>query len=133
LTAIVLDASAGVELALQTPIGRQIRTKLPAGAITWVPEHYYPEAVAVLRRLELNRRYDPSRIQLALDRLLAAPITRVSVKPLIPKAWRLRHNLTLGDALYVVVAQQLDAPLVTSDLKLASAPDLGVETITPGP
>ena len=72
---IVLDASAGVEMALQTPIGRQIQAKLPAGATTWAPEHYYAEAVGVLRRLELNRQYDPARIQIALDRLLAAHST----------------------------------------------------------
>ena len=130
---IVLDASAGVEMALQTPIGRQIQAKLPAGATTWAPEHYYAESVAVFRRLELNRLYDPARIQIALDRLLAAPIKRVSVKPLIAEAWPMRHNLTLGDALYIVVARHLDASLVTSDLKLAAAPNLGVETITPGP
>lgn len=46
---IVLDASAGVELALRTPIGRQLQTKIPAGATTWVPEHYFAETVAVLR------------------------------------------------------------------------------------
>ena len=133
MTPIVLDASAGVEIALQTPIGRQIQAKLPVGATSWAPEHYYAEAVAVLRRLEMNRQYDPARIQIALDRLLAAPIKRVLVKPLIPEAWPMRPNLTLGDALYVVVAQRLDASLVTSDLKLAGAPNLGVETITPGP
>jgi predicted nucleic acid-binding protein len=131
LTAIVLDASAGVELALQTPIGRQIQAKLPEGATTWAPEHYYAEAVAVLRRLELNRKYDPARIQIAFDRLLNAPIKRVLVKPLVSEAWALRHNYTLGDALYVIVARHLAAPLVTADLKLAQAPNLGIETITP--
>jgi len=43
----------------------------------------------------------------------------------------LRHNLTIADALYVVVAQHLSAPLVTADLKLAGAPTLPVVTITP--
>ena len=61
MTPIVLDASAGVELALQTPIGRRLHVKLPAGAVSWVPEHYFVEAVAVLRRLELHRTYDEVR------------------------------------------------------------------------
>jgi predicted nucleic acid-binding protein len=131
LTPIVLDASAGVELALQTPVGRRLQERIPAGATTWVPEHYFAETVAVLRRHELNHGYDPARIHVALDRLLATPVRRVSVRPLIPEAWRLRHNLTVADALYVVVAQHLSAALVTSDLKLAGAPDLPVVTITP--
>lgn len=130
MTAIVLDASAGVELALQTPIGRRLQAKIPAGAMTWVPEHYYTEAVAVLRRDEIHQRYDPARIQVALDRLLLAPARRVSVKPLVTEAWLLRHNLTVADALYVVIAQHLNAPLVTADLKLAGAPGLTVATIT---
>jgi predicted nucleic acid-binding protein len=39
--------------------------------------------------------------------------------------------MTIADALYVVVARHLDAPLVTTDLKLAGAPRLPVTTITP--
>jgi predicted nucleic acid-binding protein len=131
LTSIVLDASAGVELALQTPIGRQLQAKLPSGATTWVPDHYYAEVPAVLRRDEINGRFSPARIQVALDRLLSAPIRRISVKPLVPEAWRLRHNLTVADALYVVVAEHLGAELVTTDLRLANAPGLPVATITP--
>ena len=131
MTRIVLDASAGVEIALRTPIGRQLRAKLPVGAETWVPEHYYAESVGVLRRDELNRRFDPARIQVALDRLMTAPARRVSVKPLIAEAWRLRQNLTIADALYVVLATHVGAELVTSDLRLANAPGLLVSTITP--
>lgn len=131
MTAIVLDASAGVELALQTPIGRRLQAKIPAGATTWVPEHYYAETTAVLRRDDINKRLDPARIQVALDRLLPAPARRVSVKPLVVEAWRLRHNLTIADARYVVVAQHLDAELVTTDLRLANSPGLPVSTITP--
>ena len=71
---------------LQTPIGRRLQAKIPAGATSWVPEHYYAEAVAVLRRDELNQRYDPARVQAALDRLLSAPARRVSVKRLMTEA-----------------------------------------------
>ena len=85
----------------------------------------------MLRRDELNQRYDPARVQAALDRLLSAPARRVSVKRLMTEAWILRHNLTVADALYVVVAQHLSAPLVTTDLRLANAPTLPVTTITP--
>ena len=68
---------------------------------------------------------------MALSRLLSAPARRVSVRPLVAEAWLLRHDLTVADALYVVMAQHLNAPLVTADLRLASAPSLPVATITP--
>lgn len=131
MTPVVVDASAGVELALKTPIGHQLDAKMPGSSTVWVPEHYYAEATAVLRRHEISGRLGSARVQVALDRLLAVPTRRVSVKPLIPEAWRLRHNLTIADGLYVVVAQHLGAELVTADMRLANAPGLPVATITP--
>lgn len=131
MTAIVLGASAGVEFALQTPIGRRLQAKIPRGATTWVPEHYYAETTAVLRQEDINKRLDSARIEIALDRLLSAPARRVSVRPLVIEAWRLRYNLTIADALYVVVARHLDAELVTTDLRLANAPSPPISTITP--
>jgi predicted nucleic acid-binding protein len=128
---IVLDASAAVEISLRTPQGRRLQMKLPTDAETWVPEHYFAETTAVLRRLELNGSWTATQIQVALSRIMNAPVRRVSVRPLIPDAWALRHNLTMADAFYVVVAQHLDAPLVTCDAKLANSPNLTVETLIP--
>lgn len=47
-------------------------------------------------------------------------------------AWTLRNNLTFYDALYVALAATLEAPLVTTDARLAGAPDLpcAVELLT---
>ncbi len=131
MSAVVLDASAGVEIALQSAVGRRLQVRIPPGSTTWVPEHYFAEAIAVLRRLANTGSLDPARVQLALDRLLASAAVRVSVRPLVPEAWAMRHNLTIGDALYVVVASHLGAPLVTTDQRLANAPTLPVPTITP--
>jgi predicted nucleic acid-binding protein len=41
---------------------------------------------------------------------------------LLPRVWELRHNLTACDALYVALAEALDAPLVTRDQRLAASP-----------
>ena len=127
---VVLDASAGVEIALQTPNGLQLEKLLPRGAVAWVPEHYFVEASGVIRRSELNGQTPAPLAQIALNRLLASPVQVVSVQPLISEAWGMRNNLTIADALYVVIALHIDAPLVTTDLKLAGAPNLPVETIT---
>ncbi len=43
-------------------------------------------------------------------------------EPLLATIWRLRDNLTASDAAYVALALALDAPLVTLDARLASAP-----------
>jgi len=42
--------------------------------------------------------------------------------PLSDRIWELRHNLTAYDAVFVALAEALDAPLVTCDAGLAAAP-----------
>lgn len=70
-------------------------------------------------------------MQVALTHLLSTPTRQVAVKPLLAEAWTLRHNLTIADGLYVVVARHLEATLVTADRRLANAPGLPVPTIVP--
>ncbi len=43
----------------------------------------------------------------------------------------MRQNLTVADAVYVVLARRLNAPLVTADLRLAATPGLAVSTVVP--
>ncbi|MEO7836891.1 MAG: type II toxin-antitoxin system VapC family toxin [Acidimicrobiales bacterium] len=130
-TPVVLDASAGVEILLLTPAGRRLLAKLPEDTEEWVPELYFAEVAAVLRRDAIHSRYPLARIGAALDRLLAAPVRRVRVRPLLLEAWSMRDTVTIADAVYVVMARHLGAPLVTTDLRLAAMPVLGVSTVVP--
>jgi predicted nucleic acid-binding protein len=41
---------------------------------------------------------------------------------LVTRAWKLRENVTAYDAMYVALAEALDAPMVTCDAPLARAP-----------
>jgi len=45
-------------------------------------------------------------------------------RSLWPRAWGLRTNFSAYDALDGALAEQLDAPLVTADARLARAPGL---------
>ena len=47
---VVIDASAGAELAADTLRGRALRALLPADAVPWVPELFFAECGSVLRR-----------------------------------------------------------------------------------
>lgn len=127
---LVLDASAGVELVLNTEAGTALRGRLPTGAEEWVPELYFVEVAAALRRAELAGRLTRDRAAIAFGRLLTTPIRRVETKPLLTEAWALRYNLTIADAVYVALARHLNATLVTADLKLARAPDLDVGIVS---
>jgi predicted nucleic acid-binding protein len=127
---IVLDASAGVEWVLQSEIGRRVERALDAREI-WVPEHFYVETAATIRRLQLSRQTTEERASIALSRLIGMPAHRVQIRPLLSEAWTLRHNITVADALYVVMAKHLRATLVTVDVNLANAPTLGIDTLIP--
>ena len=127
----MLDASAGVEMLLRTPVGRRLRTKLPGDAQTWVPELYFAEVASVLRRAEQQGTHDAARVRVAFDRLLGAPVRRVQIRALLVDAWFRRSNLTIADGVYVALADHLGATLVTTDLRPAKAPGLPVVTLTP--
>jgi len=61
------------------------------------------------------------------------PIHVYPTWPLLGRAWELRANLTAYDAMYVALAEALDASLVTADPALARAAgdhtSIAVETI----
>jgi predicted nucleic acid-binding protein len=128
---LVIDASAGVELLLNTADGRTLTAKLPAEARSWVPEHYFIEAGSVLRRFERKGVISPARTAIAFHDLLHGDMRRAQVRPLMEAAWRNRGHLTVADAVYVILAEQLKATLVTADRNLANSPGLKVPTITP--
>jgi predicted nucleic acid-binding protein len=47
------------------------------------------------------------------------------------RVWELRRTVTAYDACYVALAELLDAPLATLDVRLARAPGLRCQVITP--
>lgn len=129
MTDVVVDASAGVEMALRTQTGRQLSGRLAGGGV-YVSESFYTEAAGVLRRMLARGEITAERAQQALADLLALETHRVSVKPLISEAWELRHNVIVADAVYVVVARRFGCVLLTGDQRLAGAPNLGITVTT---
>lgn len=80
------------------------------------------EIAQVVRRYEVRGELSAERGEEALADLMAFPIARYPHDVLLQRVWELRHNLTAYDAVYVALAEALDAPLVTRDERLASAP-----------
>jgi predicted nucleic acid-binding protein len=87
----------------------------------FAPDLLIPEVLAFLRRMtSRNMLTDPEADQLARV-FHGAPVEYVHVWPQVARVWDLRHNLSPYDACYVAVAEELGAPLVTTDLRLARA------------
>jgi len=80
------------------------------------------EVVSAWRRHEAQGRLDPKRAVLAREDLRAIPVERVSHRLLMDRAWELRANATVYDAVYVALAEVLEVPLLTADRKLAGIP-----------
>jgi predicted nucleic acid-binding protein len=130
VTPVVIDASAGVELAADTVRGRELRGLLTTDALPWVPELFYVECGAVLRRWDLNRVLAPNQIKRAVDDLMAWPLRVTQVRGLFADAWQLRANVAFADAVYVALAQHLGAELLTDDHRLANTPNLPVRILS---
>lgn len=127
----VLDASASVDLLLETATGLALQARIPSKAKWYVPEHFYVEVAGAIRRAELHGHITGDRADRAFTDLAAAPLRRAQILPLMSAAWSRRGHLTVADALYVVLAEELDATLVTSDTKLGNSPGLTVSVLLP--
>jgi len=120
---IVLDASAVVELLLNTEHGSLVGSRIadPAESLH-APHLLSVEVMQVLRRYVASRSVDLTISEAALSDLAALDIEHYPHEALLPRAWELRENVTAYDAIYLALAEVLDAPLVTFDSRLATAP-----------
>lgn len=119
---IVLDASAAVELVLQTPRAARIAVHALSSAQRLHAPHLIDLEVAqVLRRLAQGRDVSPIRAQVALADFQLLVIERHAHRPLLARIWELRPAITAYDAAYVALAEALSSPLLTCDDKLARA------------
>ena len=89
------------------------------------------EVTSTLRRLTLLRVISARRARTALGDFLELPIRRYPSTQLLERVFELRNNLTAYDAAYVALAEALDAPLVTTDDRLARSRGHTAEILTP--
>lgn len=121
---IVADNSVVTELLVgDGPQVRAIQEHLENQRV-FVPDLLDLEAVSAVRRLVLAGELEASAGQQAIATLIELPFERVSHRPLVPRIWQLKDNLTPYDASYVALAEHLDVPLYTGDMHLARSPGI---------
>jgi predicted nucleic acid-binding protein len=102
------------------PLARVVlRSRLHAPHLVDVEVTHALRGMAVRGELSGDRASDA--------RLDAAEMTikRYPHRHLLIRAWQLRAELSIYDAVYVALAELLDAPLVTCDGRLSAAPGHG--------
>ena len=120
---IVVDASAILEFLLQTPLGTRVEARLFRGTEEFHSPHLIDvEVTQALRRLVRSKELAPARAAEAIADLADFDLHRHAHLDLLARAWQLRGNVTAYDAMYVALAEALDATVVTCDLPLAKAP-----------
>jgi predicted nucleic acid-binding protein len=119
---IVVDASALLEVLLRAPAAEAIERRLLDARQTLHAPHLLDVEVAqVLRRYAAAGELDHERGRDALADLADFPLRRHPHDFLLPRVWDLRNNLTAYDAVYVALAEALNATLLTRDRRLATA------------
>ena len=120
---IVVDASALMEFLLQTPLGARVEVRLFRDQDELHAPHLVDvEVVQGLRRLVRTGEVSPGRAQEAIADLTDLDLHRHPHLDLLGRAWKLRDNFTAYDAMYVALAEAIEAPIVTCDSPLAKAP-----------
>jgi predicted nucleic acid-binding protein len=120
---IVVDASALLELLLQTSRGERVEARLfRAEDELHVPHLVDVEITQGLRRLVRSGEVSSGRADEAIDDRADLDLHRHPHLDLLGRAWKLRDNITAYDAMYVALAEAIQAPMVTCDGPLAKAP-----------
>lgn len=120
---IVLDASAALELLLNTPGGVTVRERVSdPNESLHAPHLLSVEVAQVLRRFAAKGWISGADANDAFRDLADLDVERYEHEPLLDRVWQLRGNVTAYDAVYLALAEVLGATLLTFDAKLAAAP-----------
>ncbi len=119
---LVVDASCLCEVLIGGPTAGAVRERLAAEADHAAPHIIDAEVFGVIRRQHLLGQLDETAAVHAVEDLADWPAERFGHRPLLGRAWELRDTVRGWDAMYVALAEALDAVLLTTDRRLASVP-----------
>lgn len=131
---LVVDASCLCEVLIGAPRAEAIRERLAADDDHAAPHIVDVEVFGVVRREHLRGRLDRTEATQAVEDLAAWPGERFGHRLLLARAWELRDAVRGWDAMYVALAEALQAVLVTTDRRLAAArgPTCRIEALPAG-
>lgn len=118
---LVVDASCLCEVLIGGVGAEVVRARLAADVDQVAPHIIDVEVFGVVRLEHLRGRLDRTEATQAVADLESWPGERFGHRYLLGRAWQLRETVRGWDAMYVALAEALDAVLLTSDQRLAAA------------
>ena len=119
---LVVDPSAALAALTATDPAPGLVERLAEHGDLHAPHLIDTEILDALRRMTMIGELSDERAADARTDFAELSLTRYPHQPLSDRIWMLRHNLTAYDATFVALAETLDAPLVTCDTRVATAP-----------
>lgn len=117
----VLDSSVVFDFLVSDDPPNGLDQIIAAEGEAAAPDLLVFEVVAALRRQTLAGLLEPPRAMAAVGDLEDLAVELFSTMDLRRRAWQLRENMTVGDALFVALAELLEEPLCTRDRRLTKA------------
>lgn len=115
---VVVDASVLVDLFADTDCAAAAKARL-TGTVMHAPAHLDAEVLSALGRLQRAGALTTPDVEAGITALTTIPVTRHPVAELAIGAWSRRADLRLTDALYIELGVRLQAPVLTTDHRLA--------------
>ncbi|MGI8940010.1 MAG: type II toxin-antitoxin system VapC family toxin [Iamia sp.] len=119
---LVVDASCLYEVVTGSARAELVRARLALDTDHAAPHIVDVEVFGVIRRNHHLGHLDATAAAQAVEDLADWPGERFSHHPLLDRAWELQATVRGWDAMYVALAEALDAPVLTTDTRLARAP-----------
>lgn len=117
---LVIDASAMVDYLVGSPLAARVAERIADNEIL-VPAHFDAEVLSALGRLHRGGDLSEAEVEARVALTGRAPFHRHLLAPLLEGAWARRHNVRLVDALYIELASQVGAAIITTDSGMAAA------------
>lgn len=121
---LIVDASCLYEVVADAERSEEVRARLAAEPDQGAPHVVDVEVLSVIRRDRMLGRLDATAARQAVDDLRDWPGERFGHQALLERAWELRSSVRSWDAVYVALAEALEATLITLDTRLGRAPGI---------
>lgn len=121
-----MEASAIVDALVGDPANPELLALLADGELH-APSLVDYEVASALRGHALGGKLADTQLEDATGDFVGLRIERYPLSTMMRAVLELRGSFTVCDAAYVVLAQALDAPLITADTKLLEGRRFGVD------